>query len=100
MIQEKIIPGDIVEFTLNPHQKSEYRERGLVTNANPITVWVKLPDGNVIKRHKVTHNVVLIKEPQKIEEPQEVAQTSEAPEPEAEKGGKRSLDDIFKEMGA
>lgn len=97
-MKERIIPGDIVEFTLGLHQQNERRERGPIVTLNPQVVWVKLPDNNIIKRHRVKHSVVLVKDPQKIEEPQEVAQTPEAPEPEAEKGGKRSLDDMFSEL--
>ena len=94
-MMERILPGDTVEFTLGLHQVNEKRLQSKVVACNPQNVVVTLPDGNVIKRHRVKHDVKLIKGPLKV------AQTPEAPKPEKEKGGKKpSLDEMFKDLSS
>lgn len=31
---------------------------GSVIKENPLTVWIKAPDGKIIKRHKIKHGVI------------------------------------------
>jgi hypothetical protein len=35
------------------------KKTGEVIDANHHTIWVRLRDGNIIKRHKVKHNVLI-----------------------------------------
>ena len=44
-----------VEYTIKGKRHS-----GEVVKDNPRTVWVKAPDGKIVKRHKGKHNVRLV----------------------------------------
>ena len=35
--------------------------KGPIIKENPLTIWTKTPDGKIIKRHKIKHNIVKIK---------------------------------------
>lgn len=90
---ERIMKGEIVEFTLG-NGKSMKRVRAKVHSMrNPATIWVTLEDGNTIRRHRIKHNVVRIEGAQKVpDKPLEL--------PEGPKEGKEetSLDDMFNGM--
>ena len=36
------------------------RHTGEIVKSNHKTVWVKAPDGKIVKRHKVKHDVVIM----------------------------------------
>jgi len=46
-----------VEFNINKKEKT-VREQSKVLKENSKTVLVKTKNGNIIKRHKIKHNVV------------------------------------------
>ena len=38
------------------------RARGEVVKVNPLTIWVRMPNGRIIKRRIARHNVVFLRE--------------------------------------
>lgn len=46
----------MIEYRLN-----NKLAKGPITKENALTVYVKTPDGNIIKRHKIKYNVTKIK---------------------------------------
>jgi hypothetical protein len=50
----------IAEFNLGQRRR---RVRGEVVKENEKTVWVRLPDGHIVSRHKKRHNILIIGKP-------------------------------------
>ena len=92
----KILPGDLVEVTMHLGRVDEKRIKAKVHRVtHPRTVWITLPDGNVIRRHLIKHEVVRVekgaqKAPDKPSEPQ-------VPEDRKEVE-KNPLDDMFNDL--
>lgn len=47
----------ILEKRREPHKPRQSNPRGKIVKENHHTVWMRLRDGNIIKRHRVKHGV-------------------------------------------